>query len=761
MVSSASEAEAFAFAGFSLDPRQRLLFGPDGHPVPLTPRAFDTLLYLVEHPNELIDRQTLMKAVWPNVIVEDNNLDKQITLLRKALGESPGDHRFVVTIPGRGFRFVPAVQREQSASEQTARPTQGSPRLAPRFHRISRFPAGKRAGIIALLLLAGVGPVWLLVRWQETGVKTTAAQSVTGRQIDTVASAIPTSAGTPLYRKPRIAILPFVNLSPDPANAFFTDGLHEEILATLAARAPGLEVISRTTMMTYRTPQPVEAIARELGATHVLEGSVRREGNEVRLTLQLIDAKTDQHLWSQDYDRTLKNALTLQSEVAAQVASQLAVQINSGGGVFNAPTRDPEAFDLWLKANLYWHSNYQWSQTPLDTFLKWQGYLDAAIARDPGFAEAYAERSTARYVRFIFNRDPPGILDAARADLAVAERLAPNDPRMLLNKAVWQAYIDRNLPGALNAYDAAMAAGLSDPTLLSVSMVVLRFADRLDESIQDGERALTLDPKNPIVFGYLIGALVEARQAAEALRIAKLADSEYPERFGATEEALRWYYTGSPRALSTLGARVDQSLPKEITAGDALGSVTSILNVMRWQHRYPAMVMLLNKAASKTIRSDLECAGDEPVAGLRGWADLLAGNRAAAAQDGREVLDFIAHRPETKWNRVLLRRLTAEGNLFLGDKARALAAARETLRIADWPEDKDYERPSVAAVYAWAGAMDEATTLLEQLSTDIPQSVSWVEIARDPLYGVPLAGNARYQALQTRLEALMAATKLE
>src|SRR5262245_29558197 len=113
---SAPEAtEVFTFSGFSLDPRKRLLFGPDGRALPLSGRAFDTLLYLVEHPNQLIDKQALMKAVWPNVVVEENNLNQNISIVRRALGETAGEHRFVVTVPGRGFRFVPAVERLDEA----------------------------------------------------------------------------------------------------------------------------------------------------------------------------------------------------------------------------------------------------------------------------------------------------------------------------------------------------------------------------------------------------------------------------------------------------------------------------------------------------------------------------------------------------------------------------------------------------------------------------------------------------------------------
>jgi TolB-like protein len=157
-------------------------------------------------------------------------------------------------------------------------------------------------------------------------------QSLSERRVE------PTSVGS----KPRIAILPFENLSLDPANAFFADGLHEQIVATLSNRTPGLEVISRTTMMTYRNPKPVELIAKELGATHVLEGSVRREGDTVRLTLQLIDARTDDHIWSQDYDRTLRSALALESDVASEVAAQLSVRLAHRTDMLEQLARDPE-----------------------------------------------------------------------------------------------------------------------------------------------------------------------------------------------------------------------------------------------------------------------------------------------------------------------------------------------------------------------------------------------------------------------------------
>src|SRR5215469_4288776 len=214
-------------------------------------------------------------------------------------------------------------------------------------HRASRHVTGAEASIIAILLLIGSGLLWALVRTHEPAVTQSVAEHAAAPTMSPVSPAAvpvtPASTAAPLVPapnsgKPRIAILPFENLSPDPANAFFTDGLHEEIISTLSNRAPDLEVISRTTMMLYRSGKSVQAISRELGATHVLEGSVRREGNTVLLTLQLINARIDQHIWSQDYPRRLKSEIALESEVANEVASQLSVKLSVESQQPRAPT---------------------------------------------------------------------------------------------------------------------------------------------------------------------------------------------------------------------------------------------------------------------------------------------------------------------------------------------------------------------------------------------------------------------------------------
>src|SRR5678816_2347868 len=245
-------------------------------------------------------------------------------------GERAGEQRFILTVPGRGFRFVAPVK------------------LLPAHDGLASVPA----------------------------------HTATSSQ--------------------RIAILPFENLSPDPANAFFADGLHDEILATLAQRAPGLQVISRTTMMRYRAhPVPLPQLAAEINASHVIEGTVRREGDQVRVTLQLIDARDDRHLWTQSYDRTLRSALTLQSEVASDVATRLAARFT---GAPAAPqTRNPEAYDLYLRSRL--QRQMLSPLVPPGRFDEVEALLNRAIELDPDFAAAHAQRAGFLATKFGFNYD--------------------------------------------------------------------------------------------------------------------------------------------------------------------------------------------------------------------------------------------------------------------------------------------------------------------------------------------------------------------
>jgi len=238
-------------------------------------RILETLL---SRPGLLVKRDELIGRLWPGGVVEyDAGLNTAMRKLRVVLGDDAETPRYIETVPRQGYRFVGALETEASLGSVATRAAR------PRWFAL---------GVLALVIALGVVAVFRA----RSPVRESAHDAV----------------ATHHYR---IAVLPFENLSPDPANAFFADGMHEEVLSTLTSRAADLEVISRTTMVSYRNrPRTMPELVRDLGATHVLEGSVRRNGEQVRITVALSDANTDRQLWAESFYSDLDKAMLLQSQ---------------------------------------------------------------------------------------------------------------------------------------------------------------------------------------------------------------------------------------------------------------------------------------------------------------------------------------------------------------------------------------------------------------------------------------------------------------
>jgi len=566
--------------------------------------------------------------------------------------------------------------------------------------------------------------------------------------------------------RPRLAVLPFENFSPDPANAFFTDGLYEEVLTALFNSGAALDVISRTTMMTYRdNPKSVPDIGRELNADYVVEGSVRRDKDEVRLTLQLINAKTDSHVWSQNFDRKLINAMTLQSEVASAVASQLAVKVSPAAILNTAPpTRDPIAYDLYLQAKL--GARLLSGGSSDEAIRKVTDLLGQAIARDPEFGLAYLERVAMGPV--------PGMSieswkEGANKDLVAARRLLGNDPRIDLFEAInsiggpWEDPA-RTLP----LFAAAEARGLNDPEILNGKGTVLMAAGRVEEALELRRRLVSLDPANPRLLLSLAADSFIARQPAEALKAIEMMIRQLPPEYAPMWEGFssetRFQFTGDRRYLDVL-----------INAQNAPGFEPAlledfILRGLRLEGRFGEILQRLEKIKDPLMPSDSLFQSynlgqsPPPVARIRGWTHLLMGDQRAARADGREVLSFRTLAEDGEAGRAgwLERLRRAEGHLFAGEPEKAAALAREGMAMMPRSRNAllwDYATAMGAAILAWSGNQDEAAGLLETLGTGIP-GLAPASITRDPVYAMPLKDNARYQALSARLEAQMAATRL-
>jgi TolB-like protein/DNA-binding winged helix-turn-helix (wHTH) protein len=384
-MTTASGAGRFEFGGFRLDRRRRSLTDPGGSPVNLTPRAFETLIYFVEHSGEVVDRSTLLEAIWPDTVVEENNLSQAVAALRRVLGEG-----FIVTVPRRGYQFVADVRTMDETGPSDVQEA-ASVRAGADDGEAVRSGGGSRrwtpyaVGAVGLL-----GAAALVFATYDYG-----AGSL-GSPADPRSPAGGPSPGVTIgsldaRARPKVAVLPCENLSPDPDDAYFAAGIHEEILNQLT-KLSGLRVVARTSVMQYaETRPPIPQIAQELGAAAVLECSVRYAGTDVMVTAQLIDPQTDAHVWSNTYpgdSSDLKGVFAMQADIAANIARALDAELSAADTrrLGALPTASHQAYVAFLSAI------EKGAQAGVAD-------LDRAIAIDPDFGLAYAWRGLGHLAR--------------------------------------------------------------------------------------------------------------------------------------------------------------------------------------------------------------------------------------------------------------------------------------------------------------------------------------------------------------------------
>ena len=556
----------------------------------------------------------------------------------------------------------------------------------------------------------------------------------------------------PTGTKPRIAILPFANLSPDPTDVFFADGMHEEITSTLANRVAALEVVPRTTMMTYRAREvPIGRIAGDLDADYILEGSVRRDGTSVRLTIQLVDAASQRYLWSRNYDRPLGDALSLQSEVAAEVASRLAIPFGAGHRGSMAPTSNPEAYDAYLKARLFYRDG-DWSAAA--------AMASEAIEHDPTFGLAYITRAAAHDMQIVFNLDTSEErLKEQYRDLQHARRLlGDSDPLVLSGQAMFLAIADRDYQRSLAMFAAAEAAGLTDPAALRTRAMQLVVMDRLDDAIVSHQSLAALDPGNFVLVNNMAVLLSLARRSTEAMLVSNLVVDRFPGNAVAELTQARLVFAQTGRT-----DRWRSAYEKRSRAMNGDRRVMEGFDLLRYERRFAELRNVLQAESAETVSAGtfnsltLCCVGNRPTAEYRGWAALLSNDPEGAKREGRKVLSHAASERTTRWNDWYLRLLQAEGLLMTGDHRQALIAARAALALV--PRSKNainwrYAAAVAARVFAWGGAPEEAVATLAALDSARP-GLRTAEIVHDPLYGVPLEKQPRYRSLRARLEREM------
>ena len=319
------------------------------------------------------------------------------------------------------------------------------------------------------------------------------------REAALVSSAVPNESKSVINVK-SIAVLPFENLSEEKANAYFTDGVQDEILTALS-RIADLKVISRTSVMQYKSgaPRNLREIGQQLGVAHVVEGSVQRAANKVRVNAQLVDARNDAHLWAQTYDRDLTDVFAIQSEIAKAIADQLQAKLspNEKKAIEQPPTTDLAAFDLYSRAkSLLLTAGF--SATGEPDVRKAIELLDEAVKRDPSFFDAYCQLAWAHgYLYAVTGFDhTPARLALAGAAVQAAIRLRPDAAETHLSRAEYLYYGLRDYAGALAELEIARRALPNDPRLFELTGYILRRRGQQEEGLRNLERAVQLDPRN-------------------------------------------------------------------------------------------------------------------------------------------------------------------------------------------------------------------------------------------------------------------------
>jgi TolB-like protein/DNA-binding winged helix-turn-helix (wHTH) protein/Tfp pilus assembly protein PilF len=501
-------ANLYEFGAFQLDPVKRLLRRLDGTAVPLAPRVFDTLLYMVEHRDSVMDKERIMEAVWPDSIVEENNLAQAIWKLRQIFGETPGSHSYIVTVPGRGYRFVAEVNKRNGNMfsgvplDSTTTPTSvhGPTQADPKADRDQLLPTTRRGtsrsawrifgAAIAAIIVVGLVALFF-VRHRSLSASVRAPSSPP--QADAVLS-VPARIA-----EKSVAVLPFDNLSEEKQNAYFAVGVQDEIMSDLA-RIADLKVISRTSANLYKSGNARNSreIGQQLGVAHLLEGNVQRIGNHLRVNAQLIDARTDTHLWAQTYDRDVADLFAVQSEIAQAIAGQLHAKISAAEklAIERPPTADLAAFDLYSRAKSL-------GIIPEENLFSAADLLNRAVASDPTFFEAYCQLAYVHDELYHLHLDRSAArLALAEAAVEAAFRLRPGAGETHLARAghLYRGYLDYN--GALKELEIARQTLPNDVRLFELMGYIERRrpGGNQEAALHNLERAIDLDPRNFLVL---------------------------------------------------------------------------------------------------------------------------------------------------------------------------------------------------------------------------------------------------------------------
>jgi TolB-like protein/Flp pilus assembly protein TadD len=543
-----------------------------------------------------------------------------------------------------------------------------------------------------------------------------------------------------------IAVLPFANFSDDQANAYFADGIQDDVLTNLA-KISALKVISRTSVLPYRgQTHNIREIGKALNVATVLEGSVRREGKRVRINVQLIDASNDHHLWAQIYDRELTDMFAVQSELAREIARALKATLAPAEQerLDRKPTENGDAYLLYQEA----HEIFSRPDRHHDDLARVEGLYEKAIALDPNFALAQARLSHLESWMFYAIEPLPARAQKARAAADEALRLQPDLPESHLAMGYVHYYVDHDYDSALGELAIARGGLPNDPGIFRAMAAIQRRQGKWQESSANYAKAVSLDPKDPILLENMGMNYLATRDYATAARIFDRAVKAAPETFTIQELRARvdLYSKGDLRAMQSLLA----SWPENI---DPNGTITlSRYNLKMYERKFQELIEILQRSPAEKSRGETSAPISREFLLATVYAAMKDEARARASylQAREKAEKAVQESPEDGPRHALL------GLIYAG-LGRCEEAKAEAKRAVDLlPETKDaFDGPilviSRARIHMMCGDLDNALALLDR-SLQTPSGVTIHELRLDPIWD-PLRADPRFQQMLAKFGA--------
>jgi TolB-like protein/Flp pilus assembly protein TadD len=537
-----------------------------------------------------------------------------------------------------------------------------------------------------------------------------------------------------------IAVLPFDNFSEDKENEHFADGVHDDVLTSLA-KIEDLKVISRTSVMPYRAKaHNVRAIAQELGVSAIVEGSLRRSGNRIRLIVQLIDAVHDRHIWAQEYDRDLTDVFTIQSALAQEIAAQLKAKLSPDEAIRikERPTTNNEAYNLYLQA----HSMYSRPEETLDTLQRVEQLYEKATQLDPSFALAFARLSHIEsWIYYLFDPKPERLAKATAA-ATEAMRQQPNLPESHLAAGYVAYYGNRDYARAIAEFEIARNGLPNDPGVFAALASIERRQGKWKEATANFEKAASLSPGDPIVIENLALTHEAVRDFPAAAKTFDRAVALVPNSFEA--KSLRARVEMEWKGDLTLMKNLLASLPADF---ESFGMVAlARFNLHFFDRNFDEALAVLWRSPLENLHG--QTSTPLPKSFLAAQVYRLIPNAEKARAEYEHALGIaqraLEESPQDSARHGLI------GLIYAG-LGRKEAAVREGSRALELlPESKDaLDGPvlvvSMARIYAITGDAEKAIDLLQH-SLQTPAGMTVHEIRMDPTWDV-LREDPRFQKL--------------